>query len=125
MIAEDKAFGESDEDKTDESNKAQELRYDAIELDVNDALEGSNSGSWKKAITSEVESHKLRHLGVNRQTRDKNIIESKTVLKNELKGDRTLKRRKARILARGFAQRLLCDYFKTFTAVTRLDLDES
>lgn len=51
---------------------------------------------------------------------DKKVIKCRTVLRNKYAADGSLSRRKARVVARGFAQRPGVDFFETFALVARL-----
>ena len=50
---------------------------------------------------------------------EKHPISSKTVLRNKPKPDRSIARRKARVVIRGFEQTYRIDYFETFASVIR------
>ena len=124
-------FGESDDEvvadqNADNRSESQvnylELAMNAVEISASEACKGRQSEEWKEAIKSEIESH-IRYdtWEITDRPRDRNVIGSKTVLKNKFKPDGTLERKKARIVARGFAQRPEHDYFDTFAPVARLD----
>lgn len=52
---------------------------------------------------------------------DRNVIGTRTVLKNKLKPYGTMERRKSRIVVRGFTQRPGFGYHDTFAPVARLE----
>lgn len=120
----EEVFGEPSEQAqgVTETENAVEYALIALELDVDEALKGPDSTAWKEAIKSEIESHvRYETWELVDRPRDKNVIGSKTVLRNKLKADGSLDKRKARIVARGFTQRPGTDYFETFAPVARLD----
>jgi len=74
-----------------------------------------------KAIVSEVESI-LQHdtWKLVDRPKDKEVIGSRFVLRNKYHSDGTLERRKARLVARGFAQRPGFHFNETFAPVARM-----
>jgi hypothetical protein len=54
------------------------------------------------------------------QPTNKNIVGSKWVFKIKSKGDRTVDKYKAHLVAQGFIQIYGVDFFKTYSPVTRL-----
>lgn len=115
-----------DTEAVDDTNELRanciEWAMNAVELSVSDTFKGRQSEEWKEVVKSEIESHVRYHTWeITDRLRDRNVIGSKTVLKNKLKPDGSLERREARIVARGFAQRPGSDYFDTFAPVARLD----
>lgn len=88
---------------------------------MNVGLNGPNSYEWKRAMVDE-----LRNIIKNDiwqlVDRPKNglIIGSRMVLRNKIGPDSELERRKARLVAQGFAQRPGIHYSETFASVARL-----
>ena len=81
-----------------------------------------NPLEWEAAISSKLMA--LLETGTFKILRGKpppgkHPISSKTVLRNKPRPDRSIARRKARVVIRGFKQTYRIDYFKTFASVIR------
>lgn len=91
------------------------------EITMQEAVTGPNAQEWKEAIYSEVKS--LIDNGtwdIVRRPNGKNVVTCRTVLTNKRGPDGSIVRRKARIVARGFSQRLGVDFNETFAPVARM-----
>ena len=58
-------------------------------------------------------------MGYNSQTRDKSVVSSKWIYKIKHTADKSMKKYKARFVARGFSQKEGIDYEETFAPVAR------
>lgn len=92
------------------------------EVPLEQAVRGPHADEWNQAIAAEVKSiiRNNTWIIVDRPKGENKIIGSRVVLRNKYKEDGTLERRKARIVARGFAQRPGIDFDETFAPVARL-----
>lgn len=92
------------------------------EVSINDAIHGSDAEEWYKAIACEVRSLLKNDTWqlVNRPEQG-TVIGSKFVLRNKYKENGYLERRKARVVAKGFAQRPGVDFDDTFAPVARIE----
>jgi len=91
------------------------------EVPLKEALNGPYSKEWLEAITS-----KMRRIlendtwtMVNRPMNEK-MIGSRIVLRNKYRQDGTIERRKARLVARDFAQRPGVNFKESFASMARL-----
>ena len=77
------------------------------EVPLRCAMHSNDAEHWLKAIVSKVESI-LQHdtWKLVDRPKDKEVIGSRFVLRNEYHSDGALERRKARLVAKGFAPRL-------------------
>ena len=91
------------------------------EVPFRSAMHSNDAEHWLKAIVSEVESI-LQHdtWKLVDRPKDKEVIGSRFVLRNKNHADGTLERRKARLVARGFAQRPGFHFNDTFAPVARM-----
>lgn len=90
---------------TDQTAKHEEAASMA-EVPIEEAIRGLDAEEWREAIANEVKSllkHETWQL-VDRPEQGA-VIGSRIVLRNKYKEDDTLERRKARVVAKGFAQR--------------------
>ncbi len=86
----------------------------------NDAMNSAESSRWKKAMDDEIKAmHDNESWTLVETTPNMNIIGSKWVYKIKRKGDGTIERYKARLVARGFNQVEGVDYNETFAPVMR------
>lgn len=93
----------------------------ACEISFKQAISGPDKQEWENAICSEIRSLILNNTFdfVDRPTNGE-VIKCRTVLRNKYGADGHLRRRKARIVAKGFTQRPGVDFFETFAPVARL-----
>lgn len=76
---------------------------------------------WDEAIQNEIIAHIQNGTWeIVQKGKEVNIIGNKMILKEKFNSDGTLERKKARLVARGFAQRPNIDFFETFAPVTKL-----
>lgn len=89
---------------------------------IDEAIHGPDTAEWNDAIASELRSILKNDTWtlVDRPV-SITIIGSRIVLRNKHREDGTLERRKARIIARGFAQRPGIDFDVTFAPVARTE----
>lgn len=98
-----------------------EVAYQA-EIPFQEAIDGSNADEWRQAIAAELKSIiKKDTWTVVERPPDRKVIGSRVVLRNKYDQDGNIDRRKARIVARGFAQRPGVDFDETFAPVARLN----
>ena len=92
------------------------------EISFKKAMSGPEADEWLNAMTTEMESIIKNNTWklVNRPEQGE-VIGSRFVLTNKLKKDGNLERRKARIVARGFAQIPGVDFDQTFAPVARIN----
>lgn len=117
------AVVESSPSSSDDDVEWQDAEYAflASEISLSQAVTGPDAVEWKNAIYEEV-----KNLVANdtwdlvKRTDDMNVIGCRTILRNKYDEDGKLKRRKARIVARGFSQRYGIDFKDTFAPVARL-----
>lgn len=98
-----------------------DLAMNVCEIPLRQALEGSDSTEWEDAIYKEIKSLVSNETFdlVDRPTNEK-VIKCRTVLRNKYGPDGELERRKARVVAKGFAQQPGLHFFETFAPVARL-----
>lgn len=103
------------------SNSIEEI-VSLTEIPLQQAVRGPDAQKWNDAITSEIKSIIKNDTWVlTDRPNDKAVIGSRLILRNKYKKDGTLDRRKARVVARGFAQRPGIDFDETFPPVARLN----
>lgn len=92
-----------------------------VEVPVDESLKGYDAEEWIHAMAAEMKSilHNNTWELVDRP-KGCEIIGSRYVLRNKMNQDSTLEWRKARIVARGFSQRLSVDFNETFAPVACL-----
>lgn len=92
-----------------------------VEISPEEALQGSDANQWYQAIASEMKC--IIQNGTWKivdRPKDQQVIGSRIVLRNKFRQDGTLEHRKARKVAKGFAQRFGVDFNETFSPVARL-----
>ena len=97
------------------------IALNACEIPLQRALSGPDSDEWEDAIYEEIRSLMSNETFdlVDRPTNEK-VIKCRTVLRNKYGPDEQLERRKARVVAKGFAQQPSLHFFETFAPVARL-----
>ena len=97
------------------------LAMTCTEIPLRAALNSPERNEWMEAILLETRSL-LENDAWDITTRptDRKVIGSRTVLRNKLKSDGTLERRKARIVAKGYNQIPGVDFCESFSPVARL-----
>jgi len=92
-----------------------------VEIPISQAISGTDANEWYRSMATELRSvieNDTWEL-VDRP-KDQKVIDSRIVLRNKYLPNGTLEKRKARLVARGFAQRPGIDYDETFSPVARL-----
>lgn len=118
---EPRQYIESEERPSEETTLVEPVANIA-EISMKDALEGADQNDWRKAIETEVRCLiKNNTFNVVDNPENGKVIGCRTVLTNKYKVDRSLEKRKARIVAKGYAQRPGVDYMDTFAPVARMD----
>jgi len=85
------------------------------------AVTGPQKDEWRDALYSEIRSLIQNDtFDLVDRPADKKVLKCRTVLRNKYNMDGALDRRKARVVARGFAQCPGVDFFETFAPVARL-----
>ena len=83
----------------------------------------SNANEWYLAMDAEIKSlHENNTWELVEAPAECNVISSKWIYKTKLKPDGTTDRLKARLVARGYAQRENLDYNQVFAPVLNLIL---
>lgn len=91
------------------------------EIPIDKALNGTNSDEWYEAMADEMASIIKNDTWTLVDRADEmEIIRSRMVLRNKFGADGKLQRRKARLVAQGFSQRLGIHLSQTFAPVARL-----
>lgn len=92
------------------------------DISFREAVNGKDSEEWMKVIAEEIR-NLIRNNTWDLVNRPKNrdVVTCRTILRNKIKPDGSLERRKARVVARGFSQRKGIDYSETFAPVARLE----
>lgn len=91
------------------------------EVPMKQALSGPDVDSWHEAIDKEVTSIiKNNTWSLVHRTKHEKTIGSRIVLRNKMKPDGSLDKRKARLVAQGFSQRPGVHFSDTFAPVARL-----
>ncbi|BES92271.1 Hydra magnipapillata [Nesidiocoris tenuis] len=81
----------------------------------------NESSLWDEAIQAEIKAHlKNGTWEIRKRPADLNVVGYRTILKEKLKPDGTLERRKARLVAQGFSQRPGLDYSETYSLVLKM-----
>lgn len=91
------------------------------EVPIEEVTHGLDAAEWNDAITSELRSILKNTWTLVDQPESAIIIGNRVILRNKYREDGTLERRKARIAAKGFAQRPGVDFDDTFTPVARME----
>ena len=106
-------------------NKQSNQHAMAVALDpvsLYDVCTRADSKEWRTAMDDEMDSlRKSDTWEIVPLPRGRNVVLSKWVFKSKTNPDGTLKRRKARLVARGFSQTAGVDYFETFAPVVRYE----
>jgi len=120
-----KAIPLTDRVLRDRSNKSAYIAAMKVSLDpvsYEDAIARTDSTLWKKAMDDEISSllenqtWELKTLPEGQP-----IVSCRWIFKLKLESDGTIKRYKARLVARGFSQTKGIDYFETFAPVVRYE----
>lgn len=119
---ETEAEGQPDGMEDQEDNFVSQQVAGIAEISVRDALNGENELEWKHAIKTEI-TNLIRNntFKIVERPENKKVVDSRIVLTNKFKADGSLEKRKARVVARGFAQRPGIDFYETFAPVARLE----
>ncbi|XP_076388107.1 uncharacterized protein LOC143264517 [Megachile rotundata] len=91
------------------------------EIPLQTALSGPDETEWRVAIREEIAAMLKNDVWeIVERPRDREVIGCRMVLRDKINTDGQVTRRKARLVARGFAQRPGLDYEETHAPVTRL-----
>ena len=91
------------------------------EIPFKEAINGPDNNEWRKAIYDETRSMIENNVWeIVSRPGDKKVIGFRTVLRNKIGSDGAIKRRKAKIVARGFTQVQGVDFDESFFPVARL-----
>lgn len=99
-----------------------DINMNASEIQIDEAINGPDSEEWFNAIYSEIKCLVQKDTWeiVDRPVNE-NVIGCRTILRNKYNSDGTIQRRKARVVAKGFAQRPGIDFMDTFAPVARIE----
>jgi len=98
-----------------------ELAMNSMKISFKEAISGSDRDEWKDAIYTEIKCLvKNNTWKIVDKPMGTKVLGCRTVLRNKYSSDGSLKRRKARVVAQGFAQRPDVDFNDTFAPVARL-----
>ena len=93
----------------------------AAEVDFDTAISGPNKDDWMSSIYSEFRSLIQNDtLEITSRPTQGKVIGCRVVLRNKIDANGDLERRKARVVAKGFAQRPGIDFFETFAPLARM-----
>ncbi|KAK2577749.1 hypothetical protein KPH14_012776 [Odynerus spinipes] len=91
------------------------------EVPLKQAVSGPSADEWREAIASEIRSIiKNDTWIITERPKNQKVIGSRIVLRNKYGHDGALVRRKARLVAKRFAQRPGTDFCETFAPVARI-----
>lgn len=92
------------------------------EVSLREAMSCDENEEWRNAILSEVESLvKNDTWEIVKKPEGQKSVGCRVVLTNKYAADGSVERRKARIVAKEYAQRFGIDYHRTFAPVARLE----
>ena len=92
------------------------------EVPIVKALSNLEYYEWMEAMADEVESIMRNNTWVlTPRTGTTKVIDSRFVVRNKCEDDNTIKKRKARVKAKGYAQQYGRDFHETFAPVTRFE----
>lgn len=107
--------------QANQTEMLEEIAY-LSEIPILKAVTGLNAEEWHNAIASELKSIlKNDTWKLVQRPEDVKTIDSRVALQNKYKQDGTLDRRKARIVAKGFAQHPGIDFDGAFAPVARIE----
>jgi hypothetical protein len=117
-------FDGGDDDETSNIVSSTQHAYAVLNHDepttYDEAMRSDERANWKEAMDSEMNAmHENKSWSLVERQPDMNVIGSKWVYKIKRKGDGTVERFKARLVARGFSQIEGVDYDETFAPVMR------
>lgn len=91
-------------------------------ISYQDAMECDNAENWKQAMQEEMYSLNLNETWIlTEPPENQEILDNRWVFKVKRRTDGTVDRFKARLVARGFRQKLGMNYTETFSPVVRFD----
>ncbi|KMQ86259.1 retrovirus-related gag-pol polyprotein [Lasius niger] len=99
-----------------------ELEYAFLsEIPIKTALSGADANEWLDAMAIEMKSIIKNHTWqIVERPKNTEVIGSRIVFRNKFNPDGTIERKKARIVAKGFAQRPGIHFNQTFAPVARM-----
>lgn len=113
---------EEEDGRRNEEIEAIEETANLVDISVKEALSGPEAVEWTYAIGEEVKALlKNNTWDIIDRPPKQNVISCRFVLRNKLEDDGTIKRRKARLVARGFAQRHGIEFTETYAPVARMN----
>lgn len=115
----------SDDDSSEEEfygwDYDENITMNACEISLKDALSRPEGNKWEDAIYAEIRSLVLMDtFDLVDKPKDEKVIKCRTVLRNKFGAGGNLERRKARVVAKGYAQQPGVHFSETFAPVARL-----
>lgn len=84
-------------------------------------MSGPDKDEWLDAVYSEIRSLIINDIfDIVSKPNDRRIIKCRTILRNKYDANGALNRRKARVVAKGYAQRPGINFFETYAPIARL-----
>ena len=84
--------------------------------------ESSKSNDWIKSMNEELDQIEKNHTWkLVPRPKDKNVVETKWILKNKLNENGQIIKNKARLVCKGYAQVEGIDFGETFSPIARLE----
>jgi len=109
-------------DRTDKSARIAAMKVSLDPVSYKDATSRDDSDCWKQAMDDEMASiHKNKTWELKSLPDGQPAVSCRWVYKSKLWSDGTIKRYKARLVARGFSQTHGVNYFETFSPVVRYE----
>ncbi|KAK2579961.1 hypothetical protein KPH14_007641 [Odynerus spinipes] len=109
-------------DRTKKISHINAMKVSIDPISYEDAMSRDDAHSWKQALDDEMSSILQNETwDLVSLPAEKPVVSCRWIFKTKLHPDGTIKRYKARLVARGFSQTEGIDYFETFSPVVRYE----